>query len=105
MMAAGGGDDVGGDTGEFAVAIAVGGVKNERHERGARRDDFYVELAGKVIAEGSGAHFGDGEAAGGDDYCGRAKFFVVRAHDEFGGALDLQDFCIQENSGSYSEMF
>jgi len=53
------GDDFGGDAGKFGVAVVVGAIEDERNEGGARGDDFVAELAGQVVAEGSGAHFGD----------------------------------------------
>ena len=43
------------------------GVEDERDERGAGGDDVEAELVGDLVAEGGGAHLGDGEAAGGDD--------------------------------------
>jgi hypothetical protein len=54
-----GGNDFGGDAGEFGVAVVVGAIEDQRNEGGARGDDFVAELAGQVVAEGSGAHFGD----------------------------------------------
>jgi hypothetical protein len=45
----------------------VFGGEDEGNERGTGLDDGVVELASDVIAESGGAHFWDGEAAGGDD--------------------------------------
>ncbi len=58
------------------------GSEDERDEAGAGLDDFQAELAGEVVAEGGGAHFGDGEAAGGDDKSGGAVFGGIAADDE-----------------------
>ncbi len=70
----GGGDDVGGNAGEFGVAVTVGTLEDEGDEGGTGGDEFVAELAGEIIAEGGGTHFGDGESAGGDDENGSAKF-------------------------------
>ena len=42
-------------------------VEDQRDEARAGLGDGMIELAGQVVAEGCGAHLGDGEAAGGDD--------------------------------------
>jgi len=69
-----GGDHVGRDAGEFGIAVMVGALEKEWDERGARGDKFVAELASEIVAEGSGAHFGDGESASGDDENGSAEF-------------------------------
>ncbi len=51
----------------------VGGSKGERDEGGAGLDEGEAELAGEFVAEAGGAHFGDREAAGGDDEGRREK--------------------------------
>ena len=76
--AAGGGDGLSGgdgrrsnfgaEAGEVAPAVAVVWIEDEGDEGGAGFDDAEAELSGDVVAEGGGAHLGDGEAAGGDDY-------------------------------------
>ena len=63
----GGGDDFGGEAREVAPVGRVFGGEDEGDEGGAGLDDFEVELAGEVVAEGGGAHLGDGETSGGDD--------------------------------------
>lgn len=70
----GGGDDLGGDSRQLGIAMMIGTIEHERNESGACGNDFVLELASKVVAERSGAHFGDGEAAGGDDKDGSAEF-------------------------------
>jgi len=69
-----GGDDVSGNSSEFGIAMLVGAMENEGNERGASGNDFMSELAGEVVAEGSSAHLGDGEATGGHDKSRSAKF-------------------------------
>jgi hypothetical protein len=95
-----GGDDLNGDAGEFCVAVVIGAIEDERNEGGVSGNDVVAELAGEVVAEGSGAHLGDGEAAGGDDEDGSAKFGGIGAKDEFGGALDLGDAGVDEDLDS-----
>ena len=92
-----GNDDVGGNSCQFAAALAIGGMKDERNERGARRDNFQAELAGEVVAERGGAHLGDGQASRGDDQRGRAKFVGVGACDKFRGSADFLDLSVQTN--------
>ena len=70
-----GGDDVSGHTGEFCVATAVGTTEDERNKGGARGNDFVAELACEVVAEGGGAHFGNGQATRGDDEDRCTKFY------------------------------
>src|SRR5208282_2393609 len=65
---------------------------------GTGRDDFEAELAGEVIAQTGGAHFGDGESAGGDYQGGGMIFGRVAADDEFGGVEDFGDFGVQDES-------
>ena len=60
-------DDFGGESGEVAPLFAVGGAEDQRHKCGARLDEVVAELSGEIVAEAGGAHFWDGEAAGGDD--------------------------------------
>ncbi len=78
----------------------MGGGEDKRDKRGARFDDFEAELAGEVVAEAGGAHFGDGEASGGDDECGGTEFAVVGEDVEGvidgGGAADFGDVDIAE---------
>ncbi len=81
-LAAGGGDDFGRDSGEVGVAFAIGGVEDQRHQSGARRNDSEAELLGEIVAVTGSAHFGDGEAAGGDDERWGAVFGGCAADDE-----------------------
>jgi len=100
------GNDFGGDAGEVAVVFAVGGGERERDEGGARGDDVQPELAGEIVAERSGADFGNGQAAGGDDEHRRSKLGGRSVDDEFGGAADFADLGIQKNlNGSSAALF
>jgi hypothetical protein len=94
---AGGSDGFGGDTGELGVAKLIGAVEDEGNETRASGNDLVSKLTGKVVAKGSGAHFGDGEAAGGNDENGGPKFRELGAQNEFGGSLDFADSCVQED--------
>jgi len=94
---AGGGDDLGGDTGEVGVALAVGGMEDERNECRAGRHEVQTELAGEVVAEAGGAHFWYGDSAGGDDEGGCAVFGFVCAHGECGVAADFADFSVDND--------
>lgn len=94
---ASGGDDFGGDASEFGIAMIVGALKDEGNEGGTSGDDFVAELVGEVVAEGSGAQFGDGQAAGSNNQCGRVEFGAVRAQDKSGGALDFADASVEED--------
>lgn len=96
-MLCGGGDDFGGDAGKLGVAAMIFAMKNERNEGGSCGNDVVAKLAGQVVAEGSSADFGNGEAAGGDDENGCTKFGGVGAKDEFGGALDFRDAGVEED--------
>jgi hypothetical protein len=87
----GSGDDFGGDPRQLGIAMMIGGVENERDQSGARGDNLVAELASEVVAEGRGAHFGDGEPASGDDEDGGAKLGGLRAKDEFRGTLNFGD--------------
>ena len=60
-------DGFGGDAGEVAPEGVILWVEGEGDERGAGFDEVEVELARDVVAKGGCAHFGDGEAACGDD--------------------------------------
>jgi hypothetical protein len=91
------GDNFGGDSGELGIALMIGSMEDERDERGTRGNNFVAELAGEVVAERGGAHFGDGETAGGDDENGRAEFVARRAQNKFAGALDFSDARVQKN--------
>jgi hypothetical protein len=91
------GDDFGGDSGELRIALMIGSIEDERDERGTRGNNFVTELAGEVVAERGGAHFGDGETAGGDDKSRRAEFVARRAQNKFAGALDFGDARIEKN--------
>ena len=66
-MLASRGDHVGGDTGEFGIAMLVGAMEYQGNETRASGNDFMAKLEGEVVAEGSSAHLGDGKTAGGDD--------------------------------------
>ena len=80
------------------VALAVVRDEKTRGTRAGRgANNFQAELAGEVVAESGGAHLGDGEAAGGDDESGGAKFAGIAADDEFGVAANFADFGVQEN--------
>ncbi len=92
-----GGDDISGHTGEFSVATVVGTIEDERNKRAARGNDVVAELACEVVAEGGGAHFGDGQATRGDDEDRSAKFCRVRVQDKFGGAGHVGDAGIEED--------
>jgi len=70
----GGGDHVGGDAGESGIAVMIGALENEGDECRSSGNEFMAELAGEIVAEGGGAHFGDGESASGNDENGGAKF-------------------------------
>ncbi len=72
-------------------------IENERDESGARGNDIVAELASDVVAEGSGAHFGDGEATGGEDEDRGAEFGGFGTEDEFGGALNFSDAGVEED--------
>ena len=99
------GYDLGGDTGEIGITLAVCGVEDERHEGGARRNNFQAELLRQVITKPGGAHFGDGEAAGGDDENGCAIFGGVAADDEGSVAGNLAHFGIHHDSHPGSAAF
>ncbi len=92
-----GGDDFGGDSGQFRIAMVIGAIENERDKSRARGNDFVAELSSEVVAEGGSAHFGDGKAAGGDDEDGGAKFGGIRVEDEFGGTLNFGDAGVEED--------
>ncbi len=93
----GGGDDFRRDAGKFGIAARIGPVENKRNKSGPRGDDLVAKLASEFVAEGSGAHFGDRETAGGDNENGSAEFRGIRAQNEFGGALHLGDAHIEKN--------
>ena len=69
LAVAGGGlgDDFGGEAGEVAPVVAVGGCEDEGDEAGAGFDEGVAEAGGDLVTDAGGAHLGDGEAAGGDD--------------------------------------
>jgi len=87
----GGGDDFRGDASEFRVAMMIGAIEDERNEAGTCGDDFVAELASEVVAEGSGAHFRDGEAPGGDDENGGAQFGGIGVEEKFSAAFHFGD--------------
>ena len=93
----GGGDDLGGNTGEFGVATAVDGMEEKRDESRARRNDVDAELAGEIIAERGGTHLRNGKAASGNDEDRRGELDRIATNDEFRGALDFADVGIEEN--------
>ncbi len=92
-----GSDDFGGDAGEFGVAAEVGAIEDERNESGPSGNDVMAELAGEVVPERTGAQFGDGKPAGGDDEDGGAKFGGIGTKEESGGALDFDDAGVEED--------
>ncbi len=67
---AGGSDDRRRDAGEAGKMRALRTGEGQRNERGAAGFDGDAELARDVVAETSGADFGNGEASGGDDESG-----------------------------------
>jgi hypothetical protein len=91
------GDDFGGDAGEVAVAFAIGRVKDEGDQSGAGLHDVQTELAGEIVAEAGGAHFGDGDSTCGDDKRGRAIFDCIGADGEGGVAADFADFGVHDD--------
>ena len=80
-------DDLCGNTGEIAVVVAVFWMESERDESGPWCDDFQTELAGEIVPESGGAHFGDGQATSSYDQNGCAEFTGFGAGHEFGAAL------------------
>jgi hypothetical protein len=92
-----GSDNFGGNSREFGIAAMLRSVEYEGNERGTRGNKAMAELAGEVVAERGGAHFGDGEAAGSNDENGRAKFFGAGAEDKFGGALNFRNAGVDED--------
>ena len=91
------GDDFGGDAGEVGVALAVGGMEDERDESGAGWDNLQAELAGEIVAEAGCAHFGDGDAAGGDDEDGGTIFGFAGADGERSVVADFTDVGIDHD--------
>jgi hypothetical protein len=103
-----GGDDFSGDSGEVGERVLVRAAEGEGDEGGAGFADRDVELAGDVVAEAGGAHFGDGESAGGDDYVGGRVSGGVGLDQEtrligagvgggFGIAADFLDFGFEDD--------
>jgi hypothetical protein len=72
-------------------------VKDKRDQGGAGLDNVQAELAGEIIAEAGGTHFGDGDSTGGDDEGGRAVFGCIAADGEGGVAADFADFGIDDD--------
>ena len=99
------GDDFGGDTGKFAVALVIGTIEDERNERGSSGNNFVTKLTGDVVAEGSGTHLGDRQASGGDDESGRTEFVAVGAQQELRGATDFGDARVKENLDVHGSAF
>lgn len=91
------GNDFGGDTGEIGVALLIGAIENKRNEGGSRGNKGMAELAGEVVTEGGGAHFRNGEAAGGNNEDGCAKFGGISAKKKFSGTGDFRDAGVEEN--------
>jgi len=91
------GDDFGGDTSEIGVAFAVGGMEDERDEGGTGWNNVQAELTGEVVAETGGAHFGDGDSAGGDDESGGAIYGCVCADGEGDIAANFADFGVDND--------
>lgn len=86
-----------GNTGEVAIFLAIFRRERERDQRGFWRDDCQAELAGEIVPEGSGAHFGDGESAGSHDESGSAVLRGFGARHKFSGALHFADFAVEED--------
>jgi hypothetical protein len=63
----GGGDDFGRDAGELGITTMIRAIEDEGNESGTRGNDFVAELTSEVVTKGRGSHFGDGEAASGND--------------------------------------
>jgi hypothetical protein len=76
--------DLAGDSGEFGIAAMIGAIEDERDKGWTRENNLVAELAGEVVAERGGAHFGDGKTPGGDDENRRAEFLGRGAEDKFG---------------------
>jgi hypothetical protein len=93
----GSGDDFGGEPRQLGIAMMIGGIENERDQSGARGNNLVAELASEVVAEGGGAHFGDGEPASGDDQDRSAKLGGFGAKDEFRGTLNFGDTGVNED--------
>src|ERR1700751_6022528 len=90
-------DDLCGNTGEVAVVVTILWTESERDEGRPWCDDFQTELAGEIVAESGGAHFGDGEATGGYYQNGCAEFAGFGERHEFGAALDFPNFAFRKN--------
>src|SRR5579859_304073 len=90
-------DHLRGNTGQVAVVGAILGTESERNERWPGSDDIEPELAGEVVTERGGAHFGDGEAAGGYHQSGSAELAGFGEDHEFRGALDFSNFAAGKN--------
>jgi hypothetical protein len=56
-----------------------------------------AKLAGKIVTESGGTHFGYREAAGGDDEDWRAEFAGIGPEHEFGRALHFGDAGAEKN--------
>jgi len=77
--------------------MMIGAIEDEGDESRASGNNCVAKLAGKIVAEGSGAYLGDGEAAGGDDESGRAKFVGAGAKEELSSAADFVDARVEED--------
>lgn len=96
-MFSGGSNNLRGNAREFGITPMIGTVENQRNEGGARGDDFVAELAGEVVAEGSGAHLGDGEASCGNNENRRTELRGIGAEKKFGGVADFGDARVEKN--------
>ncbi len=92
---AGGCGNFGGDAGEVAPAGAPVCFESERNEGRVRGFDGEAELAREVIAKAGGAHFGDGQAAGGDYEGGGGERAGGGFEEEAGVAADAGNAAIQ----------
>jgi hypothetical protein len=54
-------------------------------------------LTGKIVTEGSGAQFGDGEASGGDNQGRSSEFCTSSFYDESPGMVDFEDLFTEED--------
>lgn len=84
-------DNFRGDAAERAEAVKVRRKEGEWNQSWAARFKREAELLRQRVAEGSSAHPGDGEAAGGDDQRGSAIQRLGGPDLEAGGALHFDD--------------
>ena len=91
-------DDLGGEAGEVRVVRAVLRLPGERNQCGAARLDGETELRGDAICEIRRAHLWNGEAAGGDDECGRAVVRRRSVDDETFAVAHLGDVLVEDDA-------